>query len=64
MIVDGTAAACRSDQAPGWSQTTSVGLAVHPAGGFEPAQLLKAADQALYEIKRAGGNGVGCAGLL
>ncbi|HLF56978.1 MAG TPA: sensor domain-containing diguanylate cyclase, partial [Thermoanaerobaculia bacterium] len=38
--------------------TVSVGVAVYPEHGGEPAELLRAADQALYRAKRGGRNRV------
>jgi diguanylate cyclase (GGDEF)-like protein len=37
--------------------TFSIGVATYPQDGEEEATLLKAADIALYQVKRAGGNG-------
>ena len=34
--------------------TASFGIAVYPVGGTTPADLLKAADQALYRAKKEG----------
>jgi diguanylate cyclase (GGDEF)-like protein len=36
--------------------TFSIGVATYPQDGEEEATLLKAADIALYQVKRAGGN--------
>jgi diguanylate cyclase (GGDEF)-like protein len=41
--------------------TLSLGLAVHPEHATEPEDLLRQADEALYEAKRAGRNGVAVA---
>jgi len=38
----------------GWRQTVSIGIAVFPEAGEQPDRLLRAADEALYEAKRAG----------
>jgi diguanylate cyclase (GGDEF)-like protein len=38
--------------------TGSIGLAVFPENGADPESLLKAADSAMYESKRRGGNAV------
>jgi diguanylate cyclase (GGDEF)-like protein len=37
----------------------SAGLAMYPADGRTPAQLLQAADDAMYAAKRAGGRQIG-----
>lgn len=42
--------------------TVSIGIAVHPLTGDTPEELLRAADAALYAVKRAGRNGVAHAG--
>ncbi len=39
--------------------TPSIGVAVFPGDGSEPAQLLRAADLALHQAKQGGGNSVG-----
>nr|WP_301289188.1 EAL domain-containing protein [Natronocella acetinitrilica] len=36
----------------------SIGVAVHPDDGADPAQLLQAADTAMYEVKRSGKRGL------
>jgi diguanylate cyclase (GGDEF)-like protein len=46
----------------GWEPTVSVGIAVHPLAGDSPEELLRAADAALYDVKRAGRDGVAHAG--
>lgn len=57
-IAAGTSAACRSEMAPGWEQTTSVGLALYPDTATQQCDLLEAADTALYDVKRAGGDAI------
>lgn len=42
--------------------TVSIGIAVYPLAGDTPEELLRAADAALYEVKRAGRDGVAHAG--
>ncbi|MBB3712124.1 diguanylate cyclase (GGDEF)-like protein [Limimaricola variabilis] len=42
--------------------TVSIGLAVHPEDGTMPQQLMKAADDALYDAKARGRNQVAIAG--
>jgi len=42
--------------------TASFGVAVYPADGAKPAELLKAADQALYRAKQEGRDRVCVAG--
>jgi diguanylate cyclase (GGDEF)-like protein len=42
--------------------TASIGIAVHPLAGGTGEELLRAADAALYEVKRAGRDGVAHAG--
>ncbi len=37
--------------------TLSVGVSVYPEDGAGQEELLKAADMALYDVKRRGGNG-------
>jgi diguanylate cyclase (GGDEF)-like protein len=37
----------------------SVGMSIYPTDGRTPTQLLKAADAAMYGVKRAGGSRVG-----
>ena len=44
------------------SPTASFGLAVYPTNGTKPAELLKAADQALYRAKQAGRDRICAAG--
>lgn len=41
--------------------TLSGGVSMHPRHGRTPTELLRAADEALYRVKRAGGNAVGVA---
>jgi len=50
--------------APGWPPpvTTSIGLAVFPDDAPAQAELIRAADHAVYAAKEAGGNGVRSAG--
>jgi diguanylate cyclase (GGDEF)-like protein len=40
----------------------SIGIATHPVDGRTPTELIAAADQGLYEVKRAGGHGVQASG--
>lgn len=60
-IVAGCVAGCASPLAPGWEQKTSIGLAVYPSAGRDADALMKAADVALYQSKRSGGNTVSAA---
>jgi diguanylate cyclase (GGDEF)-like protein len=46
--------ACAGVLPPDWRQTVSSGIAVYPEHGMFPDALLRAADEALYEAKRAG----------
>lgn len=41
---------------------TSIGVATHPRHGGDPKQLVRAADGAMYQAKKSGGNGVRMAG--
>jgi diguanylate cyclase (GGDEF)-like protein len=45
------------------SITASIGLACHPTHGGHGQALLRAADAALYQAKRAGGNRIVIAGI-
>jgi diguanylate cyclase (GGDEF)-like protein len=47
---------------PGGRLTISIGLSAFPDDGGEPAELLRRADEALYEAKRDGGNAFCLAG--
>ncbi len=38
--------------------TLSIGVAAYPQGGFTKEELLKSADEAMYQVKRKGGNGI------
>lgn len=60
-IVSACVAGCASPLAPGWEQKTSIGLAVYPDAGRNADALMKAADVALYQSKRNGGNTVSLA---
>ncbi len=42
--------------------SASVGIAIHPRDGDDAEQLLRSADQAMYEAKRGGKNAYRCAG--
>jgi diguanylate cyclase (GGDEF)-like protein len=42
-----------------FEQRFSVGIAFHPADGADAAELIRAADMAMYRVKKAGGNGIG-----
>jgi diguanylate cyclase (GGDEF)-like protein len=46
--------ACAAPLPEGWSQTTSIGIAVYPDTAISIDALLRKADEALYEAKRNG----------
>jgi diguanylate cyclase (GGDEF)-like protein len=54
-------AAAARQQLPYRLPTLSAGVAVHPGDDTSKAELVEAADRALYEVKRAGKNGVAAA---
>jgi diguanylate cyclase (GGDEF)-like protein len=51
---EAVADACAPILPDGWRQTASFGAALHPAHGRTKDELLKSADEALYEAKRTG----------
>lgn len=50
---------CRFRKMAGHAVTISVGIAEHPRDGAGPAELIKAADQSLYDAKRRGRDRLG-----
>ncbi len=40
------------------TSTLSIGVAAYPEGGHNRQELLKSADEAMYQVKRQGGNGI------
>ena len=53
LVISG---ACAGALPEGWNQTASIGIAVYPASATSIDALLRKADEALYEAKRAGRN--------
>ena len=55
-LLEKTPAVCCGVLSKGWRQTTSIGIAVYPKTSTTIDGLLRAADEALYDAKRAGRN--------
>jgi diguanylate cyclase (GGDEF)-like protein len=53
--------ATKSKCCPSAATSASIGFSFFPADALEPDDLLRKADQAMYQAKRAGGNQVMCA---